>query len=248
MACGFIIRRAKTADTRCTMRPAPVLSNRDVAARFDDAAATYDSRSNVYAMYRRASALAGHVRGRSLEVGGGTGAVIASLPDRSRAIHSDIAPRMCRLAAKKLGCPSLCFDAEAMPLSDEQVDTLVSAEMIYYLSRPERFLAEAHRVLRPGGRLVLSTTNATMGFLDHGRTVLRKLGFRRMFFDDGSPHFPSIAEVTHALRDAGFAVEDVRHVVVAPFAWCDHVNRFLERTPLRRFSLFVVVVARKFPR
>jgi len=230
------------------MRSIPALSNQEVAARFDDAATTYDRRSNVYAMSRRASALAEHVRGRSLEVGGGTGAVTAQLRDRSRAIHSDIAPRMCRMAAEKLGCPSVCFDAEAIPVGNERVDTVLSAEMIYYLARPQRFLAETYRVLRPGGRLVLSTTNSTMGFLDRLRTILRSIGFRRMFFDDGSPTFPSILEVTQGLRDAGFAVEGVHHIVVLPFGWCDHINRFLERTPLCRFSLFVVVVARKVSR
>ncbi len=225
--------------------PARTLSNRDVAALFEEASAIYDRQSNPYTTARRAEALACQAQGLTLEVGGGTGAVTARLGDRCRAIHSDIAPGMCRIAARKLGCSSVCFDAEALPLGDGQVDTVLSAEMIYYLARPQRFLREAYRALRPGGRLVLSSTNPTMSFLDRGRAMLRKLGFRRMFFEDGAPTFPSRAQIERELLEAGFVVERISYAVVLPFAFCDALNRLLERTPLRRLGLFVIVTARK---
>ena len=72
------------------------ITNQHVARLFDDAADQYDDRSNPYTMRRRAQELAFQVTGRSLEVGGGTAAVTAELPARSDAIHSDIAPNMCR--------------------------------------------------------------------------------------------------------------------------------------------------------
>lgn len=220
-------------------------SNREIARLFDEAAADYDRRSNPYTMRRRAEALAAHVRGRSLELGGGTAAVTALLPDPSRALLSDISARMCRLAGAKVDCPRVCFDAEVIPLADNSIDTAVSAEMIYYLDHPDRFVTEAHRVLRPGGKLVLSTTNPTMAFLDRGRAVLRRLGFRRMFFDDGSPRFIPLPRVLGMLERAGFTVELTRHIVILPFASLDVLNRFLERTALRRYGLFMVVVATK---
>ena len=221
------------------------LRNRTVAELFERAAESYDRRSNPYTMRRRAASLAAHVVGRSVELGGGTGAVTAQLSDRSRAIHSDISPRMCRVAMNKLGCASLCFDAESIPLADETVDTAISAEMIYYLERPQCFLAEAHRVLRPDGRLVLSTTNPAMTFLERGRTLLRRLGFSRMFFDDGSPPFMARDRLIAMLERTGFTIEEVRYIVVLPFASLDWLNRLLERTFHGRFGLFIVIVAKK---
>lgn len=220
-------------------------NNRQVALLFDRAAAGYDEKSNPYAVRRRVEALAAHVRGRSLEVGGGTGAVTAALADRSRAIHSDISPQMCRTARRRLGCPSVCLDGEAIPLADESIDTAIGCEMIYYLDHPERFVAEIHRVLRPGGKLLISATNPTMTILERARTVLRKLSFKRMFFDDGSPPFIPLAHLIRMLEGGGFTVESTRKIVVLPVGFLDAVNRALERSALRHFGLFMVLVAGK---
>jgi ubiquinone/menaquinone biosynthesis C-methylase UbiE len=220
-------------------------TNEQVARIFDEAAAVFDARSNPYTMRRRAEAFAAHVRGRSLELGGGTAAVTAALVDQSQATHSDIAVRMCRIAREKVGCPSICLDAEQIPFADASIDTAVSAEMIYYLRRPERFIAEAYRVLRSGGRLVLSTTNPMMTVIERGRSLLRRLGFARMFFDDGSPKFPPPSAIVSMLERAGFVVESVRGIVPIPFACCDGLNKILERTLVHRLGLFIVIVAHK---
>ncbi len=219
--------------------------NRTVAELFERAADCYDQWSNPYTMRRRAALLAEQLIGRSVEIGGGTGAVTEQLRDRSSAFHSDISPRMCRVAMNKLARPSVCFDAESIPLADASLDSAVSGEMIYYLDNPDRFLAEAHRVLRPGGRLVLSTTNATMTFLDRGRTLLRKLGFSRMFFDDGSPSFIPLNRLSDLLVQAGFTLERTKGIIVLPFASLHWLNRLLERTILARFALFIVLSAKK---
>jgi ubiquinone/menaquinone biosynthesis C-methylase UbiE len=220
-------------------------TNEQVARIFDEAAEVFDARSNPYTMRRRAEALATEVRGRSLELGGGTAAVTAALVDQSQAVHSDISVRMCRIAREKVGCPSICLDAEQIPFADASIDTAVSAEMIYYLRRPERFIVEAYRVLRSGGRLVLSTTNPMMTVVERGRTLLRRLGFSRMFFDDGSPKFPPSSAIVSMLERAGFVVESVRGIVPIPLACCDGLNRILERTLVHRLGLFIVIVAQK---
>lgn len=221
------------------------LSNREIAARFDAAAPDYDAVSNPYTKWRRGTALAERVVGRCIEVGGGTGAVTEHLADRSLSLHSDIAPAMCQIATQRLARPSVCFDAESIPLADGSVDTVVSAEMIYYLDRPERFLAEAFRVLRPGGRLLLSTTNPKVTFIERGRSLLRRLGFQHMFFDDGSPTFPTIARLSGSIRSAGFNLDRIRPIVVLPFARLHPLNRILERTPLRHLALFITLEASK---
>ncbi|UCE59712.1 MAG: methyltransferase domain-containing protein [Phycisphaerales bacterium] len=218
----------------------------DVIARiFDDAAESYDQCSNLYAMKRRADALAPTSNGRCMEFGGGTGAVTAGLVGQSKVIHSDISPNMCRIAKNRLGCASLCLDAEAIPLTAESVDTAISSEMIYYLDHPERFLAEAHRVLRTGGKLLISTTNPAATIIERTRTLLRRLGLKRMFFDDGAPRFIPLKRLVKMLEKSGFVVEYTTKIVLLPFASLDWLNRLLELTLLRHFALFMIVVARK---
>jgi len=50
-------------------------------------------------------------------------------------------------------------DAERMPLKAESFDMIVAGELIEHLKTPERFLMECRRILRPGGRCVITTPN-----------------------------------------------------------------------------------------
>jgi len=47
-------------------------------------------------------------------------------------------------------------EMEAVPLSDDSVDVVISNGSVNLSARKSRVLAEAHRVLRPGGRLSVS--------------------------------------------------------------------------------------------
>ncbi len=48
---------------------------------------------------------------------------------------------------------------EALPLVNAGVDAVVSLDVIEHVVSPDRYLAETCRVLRPGGRAVLTTPN-----------------------------------------------------------------------------------------
>jgi SAM-dependent methyltransferase len=70
----------------------------------------------------------------------------------------DFSPAM--LAEARAAHPGLPFaegDAEAMPFPDASFDTVVSSFGVHHVPRPERALAEAFRVLRPGGTLAITT-------------------------------------------------------------------------------------------
>jgi len=53
-------------------------------------------------------------------------------------------------------------DAQKLPLADASYDTVVSLENIEHLSDPPKFVHEAHRVLKPGGMLIISAPNTLM--------------------------------------------------------------------------------------
>ena len=53
----------------------------------------------------------------------------------------------------------LQFDAQQLPFSDRSFDVVILFEAIYYLPDAVQFVAEAQRVLRPGGVLLICSAN-----------------------------------------------------------------------------------------
>jgi hypothetical protein len=84
------------------------------------------------------------------------------------------------------------------PEPDEsmQFDAAFTVHTLYFWPEPERQLAEAHRVLRAGGRLVL-------GFRERTDDAVRR-------FPPPTYRFDSTDEVTAMLSRAGFAAPEIR--------------------------------------
>lgn len=51
------------------------------------------------------------------------------------------------------------FDAQQIPFPDRSFDVVLIFEALYYIPDADRFFAEARRVLRPGGVLLIATAN-----------------------------------------------------------------------------------------
>jgi SAM-dependent methyltransferase len=99
-------------------------------------------------------------RGRTLELGSGTGLNAPYYPDDldELILTEPAAPMRKRLekAARRRTRPAtvLGAPAERLPLSDASLDTVVSTLVLCTVDRPDVVLAEVRRVLRPGGRLL----------------------------------------------------------------------------------------------
>lgn len=52
--------------------------------------------------------------------------------------------------------PDYRCSAEHIPLPDASVDTILMCEVLEHLQKPEEAITESHRLLKPGGRLILS--------------------------------------------------------------------------------------------
>jgi SAM-dependent methyltransferase len=86
----------------------------------------------------------------------------------------------------------------ALPVRDGGCDAVVSLQVIEHLWEQERFLRECHRVLRPGGALLLSTPNR-LTFSPGRDTPLNPFHTRELAPD----------ELVALVRDAGFTGVEV---------------------------------------
>ncbi|MDR1806452.1 MAG: methyltransferase domain-containing protein [Propionibacteriaceae bacterium] len=94
-----------------------------------------------------------------LDVGCGTGRLLKLLSDRGpiRGHGLDASPEMVAVARRQ--CPGMVIEvgsAEALPFPDESMDLVTICLAYHHLPDRPGFLAEAARVLRPGGRLCVT--------------------------------------------------------------------------------------------
>ena len=104
--------------------------------------------------------------GPLLDLGCGSGSFLASAaaPGRSM-IGIDVAMRWLLVARKRLDeeglahVPLVCGRAESLPFAPATFSGVVAGDVIEHVADQPRTLAEAHRVLIPGGRLFLAAPN-----------------------------------------------------------------------------------------
>ena len=122
--------------------------------------------------------------GTLLDIGTGTGRVAELLaPHAAHVTGLDMSPEMLRIARARLqhlpaGQVSLVQgDFAALPFAQASFDTVTFHQVLHYAQAPGPVLAEAARVLRPGGRI------AVVDLAQHDREELRtehahaRLGF-----------------------------------------------------------------------
>lgn len=66
-------------------------------------------------------------------------------------------------------------DAQVLPFESSSFDVILILEAIYYLPAPEKFVAEATRVLRPGGTLLVVSANPERRAFNPGAKTSRYL-------------------------------------------------------------------------
>jgi SAM-dependent methyltransferase len=119
--------------------------------------------------------------------------------------------------------PIVEADAEAVPLRGEAFDLIVSEYGASPWCDPARWIPEAARLLRPGGRLVFLTNSVLAGLCvpaDGGFAGDRLLRAQRdlaqvVWPGGGVEHHPGHGEWIRLLDSAGFVV-DALHELYAP--------------------------------
>ncbi len=145
-----------------------------------------------------------------VDVGAGTGfateAIVRSVAP-GRVTMLDQSPDQLARARRKRaldGVAKLLGDAEALPFATDSRDRYVSTGSIEYWPDPQRAIAEAYRVLRPGGVALLA------GPLRRTHPLARALSDAWMLF-------PSEEEYVAWFERAGF--QSIERVHVAPEWW-----------------------------
>jgi len=131
---------------------------------FDRVAADYDQVAPFFAEYGAAivDVLDPPAGCRFLDLGAGRGALTAPALERGCVVTAvDAAPVMVeRLAADHPAAVAHVMNAEALSLPSDRFDLVASAFVIHILDDPAAAVAEAYRVLAPGGRFALTGGSA----------------------------------------------------------------------------------------
>jgi len=173
-----------------------------------------------------------------LDVAGGTGDIAFRIRKRvrekggsARIIVADINTEMLRVGQDRAvdggfsgDLEWLCLDAQDVPLPDRSVDAYTIAFGLRNVTDIARALAEAHRVLKPGGRfLCLEFSRVVLPVLDkaydaYSFTVLPALGrliahnpeaYR--YLAESIRKFPPQEELAGMMREVGFGNVTVRN-------------------------------------
>lgn len=95
---------------------------------------------------------------------------IMTLYPNSRIWSVDISVEMLeRAIASKSPCQFFLAAAESLPFPSSSFDRIVSREVIEHVINPEAMLKEVYRVLKPGGRAVITTENEESWALDNNK-------------------------------------------------------------------------------
>jgi SAM-dependent methyltransferase len=184
---------------------------------------TFDRYINAVSRRHKQRAFADIDPGRVLEIGAGVGANFDYLPPGTRlvavepneAMHARLARRACEqhIDLELVGAP-----AEALPIPDASVDTVICSLVLCTVEDPAAAISEIRRVLRPGG---------TFRFVEH--VAAHPLSPRRWIQTTIGRPWSWLFEGCQLCRDTGSVIRS------AGFAEVD-----IQRSRFR-FSVFVPV-------
>ena len=171
-----------------------------------------------------------------IDVAGGTGDIALRFARGGgvgcRAVLADISPDMAAVGRRRVAEAGLSAriaiaiaNAEALPFADKSFDAYTIAFGIRNVTHIERALAEAYRVLRPGGRfLCLEFSAVDVPLLDrvydfHSFEVIPRLGAwaagdasSYRYLVESIRRFPNQAAFASMVRAAGFARASFRNL------------------------------------
>jgi SAM-dependent methyltransferase len=181
--------------------------NRPASLNFDRVADRYDESRGGTARGERIAAdvVPWLAPGVVLEIGVGTGLIAAALRARGVPVYGlDLSPEMLRRAVDRIGPAVARADARALPIASGSMDNVLFVAALHAIGDVAGAIAEAARVLRPGGRVVAVFGPRQHDPSDDVARALMPLTGLRGFRTDIAPALDA-ATATVALEPVGTA-------------------------------------------
>ena len=184
---------------------------------FDKQAADYDQKDTYY-YSRNGKISCGDIAEQLkevfyenlLDVGCGTGFLLELLTAQKTARYCglDLSQEMIRVAEKKQipGASYYVGSSEDLPFEDESFDVVTCSQSFHHYPHPEKAMAEAWRVLKPGGLYILSDT----GIGGIGAWIDNHILFK--LATSGDCHTTDRKGIEKMMEQAGFAVINSRQL------------------------------------
>lgn len=117
------------------------------------------------------------------------------------------------------------FTSHHLPTTDNEFDYVLCFETIEHIPKPDVFLKELHRVLKPGCEMILTCPNILWEF---AHWVADKTGIHH---GEGPHRFMSRRELYKDIKAAGFAIEREETNIIVPYGprWLTSAGRYAER-------------------
>lgn len=182
------------------------------ANEFDSKMNMYDTNKRVDVFYNEFLANEDLKDRKVLDAGCGTGWFSKTAAERGALVTSmDLGENLLAQVAKKCNSERVVGSILEIPFPDNTFDFVVSSEVIEHTPDPYKALHEIYRVLKPGGKMVLSTPNK---FWYWSLWVAEKLKLRPY---QGLENWSGFNQLKNEAIKAGFKVEYVKGVHIIPF-------------------------------
>ncbi|MGB3801065.1 MAG: class I SAM-dependent methyltransferase [Lewinella sp.] len=188
-----------------------------------------------------------------LDVGCGSAWVARQLlPEKQAVVSFDLAIRNVTEAIKHYPAPNhfaVTGDAFDLPFRDDSVDAIISSEVMEHVPDVPRYLQSLLRVIRPGGRIVLSTPYAeriqySLCIHCNRPTPLHAHlhSFNERVIDTLLSGVPDITYRTHTMSNKALLMlqthRALRHL---PFRWWRSVDSLANRVVKKPGRLLIVI-------
>jgi SAM-dependent methyltransferase len=174
-------------------------------------------RSPLGALYRRCwlyPRLVRRLPGRCLDIGCGIGDMLAYRGGET--VGVDVNPKTVAFCRAR-GATALVMASDSLPFEAGSFDSALMDNVLEHIAHPQPLLAEARRVLRPGGRLLVGVP-----------------GRRGYASDPDHKVFYGEAELRACLVQAGFAPSNMFFMPLWRSSWLD--------AHLRQYCLYALFV------
>ncbi|MBN1586483.1 MAG: class I SAM-dependent methyltransferase [Candidatus Omnitrophica bacterium] len=172
--------------------------------------------------------------GRALDLGCGSGVMASRLKEMGHEVYGiDISSNAIQKLRERGIEGQTANLEEALPLSDAEFDLVWCTELLEHVANPTALLTEIRRVLKPGGRLLLTTPNSA-----HIAYRLLHLLGKTCSEVQHSEHlrFFSAASLKTLLEQTGFTINSLtgRNLyIIVPFSSARELPEYLDVLGIR---------------